>query len=325
MERKLVAIAVSSALALPMAAQAVEFSVSGHVNRAIISVDGGENDGEVQHVDADSSQTRFRFSGSEELENGATAGVHLSLGGPDDWQTRQAHVSLSGAFGDLTLGHAEVPSDGANYPDFGVAFLGGVSNSCSYHAAGPACQEFTPDRQGILRYDSPPVGAASISASAGENEFWDVAASVAGSFGDAGYDLRIAYVGEHDATETPMDDPQDHPHQPASVTVAAGDQTMASATIMFGQGSTLGLAWAQDHKNDNDYQFVGLSHTYGDGTVGVYYKRGQEDGTDGSLWGVGVGHELASSVEAYAGYRLMEEDGAEDESVLLAGMRVKFN
>ena len=41
MERKLIAAAVSSALALPMAAQAVEFSVSGHINRAIISVDGG--------------------------------------------------------------------------------------------------------------------------------------------------------------------------------------------------------------------------------------------------------------------------------------------
>ena len=306
MERKLVAIAVSSALALPMAAQAVEFSVSGHVNRAIISVDGGDNDGDVQHVDADSSQTRFRFTGSEELESGLTAGVHLSVGGPDDWQTRQAHVSLSGAFGGLTLGHAEVPSDGANYPDFGTAFLGGVSNSCSYHAAGPACQEFTPDRQGILRYDSPEIGAVSFSTSTGENDFWDVAASAAGSFGDSGYDVRVAYVGEFDSG-------------------AEGDQTMASATVMLGQGSTLGAAWAQDHKNDNDYQFVGVSHTYGDGTVGVYYKRGQEDGTDGSLWGVGVGHELANSVEAYAGYRLMEEDGADDESVLLAGMRVKFN
>ena len=41
MERKLIAVAVSSALALPMAAQAVEFSAYGHVTRAIISVDGG--------------------------------------------------------------------------------------------------------------------------------------------------------------------------------------------------------------------------------------------------------------------------------------------
>ena len=41
MERKLIAAAVSSALALPMAAQAVEFSVSGQINRAIMSVDGG--------------------------------------------------------------------------------------------------------------------------------------------------------------------------------------------------------------------------------------------------------------------------------------------
>ena len=74
MDRKLIAVAVSSALALPMAAQAVEFSVSGQVNRAIISVDGGANDGSLQHVDANSSETRFRFTGSEELENGMTPG-----------------------------------------------------------------------------------------------------------------------------------------------------------------------------------------------------------------------------------------------------------
>ena len=40
MERKLIAVAVSSALALPMAAQAVEVSPYGQINRAIISVDG---------------------------------------------------------------------------------------------------------------------------------------------------------------------------------------------------------------------------------------------------------------------------------------------
>ena len=45
MERKLIAVAVSSALALPMAAQAVEFAVSGHIARALVSVDGGGPEG----------------------------------------------------------------------------------------------------------------------------------------------------------------------------------------------------------------------------------------------------------------------------------------
>ena len=81
-ERKLIAAAVSSALALPMTAQAVEFAVSGHVNRAIISVDegGSTSDDDLKHVDSNASQSRFRFTGSEELENGMTAGVNLELG-----------------------------------------------------------------------------------------------------------------------------------------------------------------------------------------------------------------------------------------------------
>ena len=305
MERKLIAIAVSSALALPMAAQAVQFSVSGHVNRAIISVDGGDNDGDLQHVDADSSGSRFRFTGEEELENGVTASVALEYGLTGN--VRQAHVSLGGAFGSLTIGHADPSSDGANYPDFGEAFLGGVTNSCSYHSTdGPGCQDYTPDRQPMLRYDSPEIGAASFSTSAGENDFWDVAASVAGSFGDAGYDVRIAHVGKFDGG-------------------ADGDQTMASANVMLGQGSNVGFGWAQNHRTDDNYQFVGVGHNYGDGTMAVYYKRGEMGGADGSAWGVGVGHDLGAGVEAYAGYRLMEEDDADDESVVLAGMRVKFN
>ena len=68
MERKLIAAAVSSALALPLAAQGGGVLVYGQLNRAVISVDGGTNDGDVQHVDADASQSRFRFTGSEELE-----------------------------------------------------------------------------------------------------------------------------------------------------------------------------------------------------------------------------------------------------------------
>ena len=47
MDRKLIAVAVSTALGLPMAADAVEGSFSGHINRAVVLVnqDGNDNDG----------------------------------------------------------------------------------------------------------------------------------------------------------------------------------------------------------------------------------------------------------------------------------------
>lgn len=54
-------------------------------------------------------------------------------------------------------------------------------------------------------------------------------------------------------------------------------------------------------------------------------QEGELDGTEGSTSGVGLGHDLGAGVQAFAGYRLMQEDGAQDESVLPAGVRVKFN
>ena len=73
-----------------------------------------------------------------------------------------------------------------------------------------------------------------------------------------------------------------------------------------------------------------LDHSYGDGSVGVYYKTGEygagmKKGVDGSLWGIGLGHSLGGGAHAYAGYRQISEDGMKDIDLLLAGMRVTFN
>ena len=207
MERKLIAAAVSSALVLPMAAQAVEYSVSGHINRAIISVDGtgADTDGDIQHVDANSSNTRFRMVGSEELDSGMTAGVQLewaALNSGDDGPTiRHANVSLTSAGGKLTIGQGSVATDGMAHADQGgPSWLGGATNWCSYAGSGPACPSNDGGRSPVLRYDTPAIGPASIAFSVGNDDYWDVKLSISGSMGDAGYDLRIGHIGERDGT-----------------------------------------------------------------------------------------------------------------------------
>ena len=397
MERKLIAAAVSSALALPMAAQAVEFSISGHVNRAIISVDGGANDGEANHTDSNASESRFRFTGSEELESGMTAGVQyeLSTGSSSDGypaakdnavRVRHQNVYLSGAFGKLTAGRQSAAADGMAHARLGgPSWLGGVTNWCSYASnGGPACPSNDGGRPEVLRYDTPSLGPATLSFSTGENDYWDVKLAISGSVGDAGYDIRVGHIAEHDGatvaasnavvygsdlaavliadTDGPadmaalnadidaavmnhetqskgavtltelssggdMDDIADnvyHKYTKAS-TPAAGDVTTASAAVAFGQGTAVAVAWSQDDTADNEYQYLELDHSYGDGSVGVYFKRGETAGTDGSHWGIGVGHNLGAGATAYAGYRQMTMDGAEDVDLLIAGMRVTFN
>ena len=360
MERKLIAAAVSSALAVPMAAQAVEFETSGHINRAVILVDGHADyeDNKLNHVDSNASETRFRFRGSEDIGNGTTAGVYLELGRPTDWRTRHAAVNLSGAFGTVTAGHTAPAADGIAFAYLGgPSWLAGVTNWCSYVSAGPACPSNSGSRQGVLRYDTPAIGAAKLSASVGNNEYWDAKLTAAGSFGDGGYDVRVGYMGETD-TVTPEEpgtpgfwdhkgdeDDEDGGHVwiPPSdpipaVTVEGGDILTASAAVAFGQGTSVAVAWSQENTDDEtEYMFAALDHQYSaDGSIGVYWKQadnilGQDDdGNDieneGTLWGIGVGHNIGAGATAYAGYRRMEGDNlAEDVDLIIAGMRVTFN
>ena len=79
MNKKLLAIAIASAVAAP-GAFAVEGSASGHVNRMIMFADDG-NDSDVMHVDNLNSQSRFRFTGSGDLGvGGLKTGIHLEAG-----------------------------------------------------------------------------------------------------------------------------------------------------------------------------------------------------------------------------------------------------
>ena len=80
-----------------------------------------------------------------------------------------------------------------------------------------------------------------------------------------------------------------------------------------------------EQRHDNEYQYIKLDHSYGDGSVGVYYKSGETGAVDGSLWGVGLGHSLGGGAHAYAGFRQISQDGKEDVDLILAGMRVTFN
>lgn len=343
MERKLIAVAVSSALGLPLAAHAVEGSVSGHVNRAIISVDdGGTNDGDWQHVDSNASESRVRFVGSEELDSGMTVGVNLELGlggekyvykdendgveAKEALRFRHQNVYLSGGFGKLTIGQGSAATDGMAHADLGgPSWLGGATNWCSYHSSGPACPSNDGGRPETLRYDTPALGPASIAVSFDNNDYWDVKVTVAGSMGGGyGYDLRVGYIDETTASAA------GHGGAPDDL---VGRALTVSGAISFGQGTSAAAAWsdadADGYDADHSYVYTKLDHSYGDGSVGIYYKTGEYDvmntKTDGSLWGVGIGHNVGGGATAYAGYRQIAQDRQKDIDLLLAGMRVTFN
>ena len=94
-------IALSILLILP-AAQALDFKVSGQVNRAVLWGDNGNND-DVKFVDNDNSSTRFRFTGENEFDNNWKVGFK--------WENQMESNSSANdddddgnGFGDLDIG-----------------------------------------------------------------------------------------------------------------------------------------------------------------------------------------------------------------------------
>ena len=231
----------------------------------------------------------------------------------------------------------------------------------------------------------PALGPVSFAITTGNDDYLDAMVKVAGSFGDAGYDIRLAHVAEwetdvdatmpsvtpvramelqtalagleesvtdhfkdglslQDSTGVPITNDEGlttvvggtngatalvYKHQAATAASRKknGDSIIASASVAFGQGTAATVAWADKDTTDQNYQYVALDHSYGDGSVGIYYKRGEDETTDvdSSNWGVGVGHDIGGGAQVYAGFRNMEEDGKEDVDLIVAGMRVTFN
>ena len=329
MERKLITIAVATAMGLPMAAVAVEGSVSGHVNMAIVKVD----DADAMIQDANGSETRFRFTGSEELESGLTAGVTLevgagggrysnstggttgamegdSTGGKSDLRVRHANVSLSSVAGKLTIGQQNTPADASSYADVGATWIAGATNWCSYGiGGGAACVNNETGRKRAVRYDAPSIGPLSLGVGIGNDDHWDVAAQLSGSAGDAGYNLRVGYNGETGNEDLIVG---------GSVTVGS---TGIAASWTSGEYTTEDMM-----VQDNESMYVKLDQSYGDGSVAVYYKRGEDAEGEGDMWGVAVAHSLGGGATAYAGYRMVDND-ADADSIdgFLAGLRVTFN
>ena len=310
MERKLITVAVATALGLPMAAVAVEGSVSGHVNRAVVVVnqDGHTNDGNLVNADNDSSQSRFRFQGSGELDNGLTAAVHLEYGLGTN--LRQAYLSLDSAGGKLTLGHGSDAADSMAHARLGGAsWLAGVTNWCSYTTSGdvdggPGCLAHDGGRRAGVRYDTPSIGPLSVAASVGDNDFWASQARLTGSFGDSGYALHVGYIGDNSKGE---------------------DVIGVSGAVKFPQGTAIAASWGENEDAGTESSHVEIDHSYGAGSIGVAFRRGDNNGEEGSTWAVGVGHGLGNGVTAFGGVRFIEGDDMEDVSMYFAGMRVAFN
>ncbi|NNC23527.1 porin [Salinisphaera sp. USBA-960] len=196
---------VVACAAMVPSAQALDFKLSGQVNRAIIAADNGE-DADVGFVDNHSSISRFGFSGSQEINPNLTVGFQyvegLGSNQSDDFdinqnsteydlQNRQANVYLKGSLGKLTLGKQDGAANSTSKVDYSGTtdlgggtvvddYFGGVSlmsdDGNSAVAIGSVYDSYDAlSRVNAVRYDTPTYGGFKVSASFDEGRAVEIA------------------------------------------------------------------------------------------------------------------------------------------------------
>lgn len=358
MDKKLIAAAVSGALAAPIAAQAVDFKTSGHINRMIRYADNGENS-DVQFTDNTASRSRVRFVGSSDIGNGMKAGVNLELGfasnrsgqvniqgadGGDSFEggddIRHSALWYSGNWGKVTMGHTSAATDGMSGADLRGTWMAdhntsyGACSSCTVIAsrgrkaggrrdtAGELADyhgTFDGGRLDILRYDTPALGPAKLAVSAGNKGYYDIGGFVNTDVGGGALALAAGYIEASDRS--------------------GWDRYAVSGSYRFSQGTALQLVYsAQDFdangRSTAENWFGSIGHRWGANRASISYGTTDDlfnNGSEAERFGIGWQHDMSKSgISLYAAYHNYQQEAGgrggdtEDFNIVRVGSRVQF-
>lgn len=337
MNRKLLAVAIAGAIA-PVTAQAIDVSVSGHVNRMIRYADDG-HDSDVQHLDNGASGSKWRMTAEGELDNGLTAGAYIessfasngsgAVGTHDKKDLkpsdgfRHSNLYMSGNFGKVTLGRAAVAGSDAMWQSHNGAWAGAeyssaeVASAVQLRTSGgeqlgnslySAFGSVSRSRADILRYDTPSIGPVRLSGSIGnEEDDWSVGAYLSQDVGGGGLIAGAIF-----------DD----------------NQFGVSGGFQFANGTSVNLAYGTNEVGDRDDHrdiYANLAHSWGDTSATIDYRTVENwsTGLDATSIGLGMNHSLGGGVDVYAGYHHYSFDkemtDIENVSVFHVGSRVRFD
>ncbi len=334
-------LAASALILLPLGAQAVEFTLSGQVNRLLMAVDNGVADG-IVHADNSVSGTRWRIKGQGDIGNDMSAGLYYenqlqsnpsskvtaasldsdgsggNVGSGDFFSVRQANVWIKGNFGKATVGQGDGAANGSaevdlsgttviQYSGSSADLLGSMEYGNTNITVGKARSSFDAlSRNDNLRYDgaSGPVGFA-------------------GSVGNGSkFELAIAYKVSDFAIKGGYWDTGD-----STTTTITGQAISASWVAASGLNLT-GAYGGDDRTGDPKNIYLKVGFKSGDSAYAVDYSETTDLGAgDASAISIAWVTNVMKGVEAYASYRVESLDdvpGADDITALIGGARVKF-
>jgi hypothetical protein len=332
-------------------AHAVDFAISGQINRAAMYVDDGST-AKWFFVDSVNSSTRFRFRGSNEFENGWKVGLlwevemksnassRVSMDDESDlgditFEERHMDIWVE-KWGILRLGQGDTASNGTAEVDLSGTALAAYSSVADVGGNF----EFQKNGEGIgvtvgntrdnfdglsrkdrVRYDTPRWRGFFASASAEQNNQWDVAGRYAGDFGWARLAAAAGWadLGTGSASDDGTKD----------------NEFSSSASMLFDFGLNFTVSYAfvdQDGKDPWNlfgkigYQFLGKH------AASVQYSRTKNKavkGDKGDTFGIGYVFTPWKSVEFYGTYYLhmLDRDTGSDPddiNIGFIGARVKF-
>ena len=323
MHKKALTVAIAGALAAPMAAQAVDFTVSGHINRALFITDS-DSSTSATVKDNGSSGTRIRFTGSSEMMDGGSAGVNLEYAAAVHSSGRHvtlryAEVYYSGEFGKFAIGQGDQGGEGSVYSDksgtFGIGHGQDTGQASAAVTAYYSSLDGGSGRNERIRYDTPSIGPVSAAFSVGNGDQVSAGVRISQSFGGTAFGAKIGTV------QMPGDN----------------GTISASAGVKLDSGVTVSGAWGSQevggNASDPSFFQATVGYVMGDTSVAASWYASSDlvnDGSEGTVIGLGANHNLPK-VGAQV-YVALQNYAAEDmvagidtdETVAVIGTRIKF-
>ncbi len=331
-------------------AQGLEVKISGQLNRALMYVNDGEKS-ELFNVDTDTSSTRFRFVGTQDIGPGLKAGVLWEMefqSNPSDLvrfdlrsrtptlDERHIDVFLQSTAGKVSLGQgdgagnsaAEVDLSGTSVINYsGTRDIGGATRFRQVNVFGPDInavinQQDFESRYDRVRYDSPllgPVGLAASYGVKGENDVIELAGrlSTKGALGQLA--AALAWSREKRGG-VPRDE----------------DTFGGSISWLHGSGFNLTFAYTNleddtPGRDDRRFGYVKVGYKAGKHAVAVDYAKGKDqaaNGDDADMIGVGYVYTPIAWMELYLGAKVHSLDRTgfnfDDITIITGGTRIKF-
>jgi len=342
---KMALIVIASSLLLSPAAQAFEAKISGQVSRMVVLPDDAAGD-EIQHVDIGFSGSRFRFTGSETMDNGNKWGFRFEIqarenaagdhsGGTlgdtgDDQDNRYQDVYFSGDFGKISFGKGDGGANGSTEVDMSGTSLASAAplqdNWGGYEIApGIAWKtvynlDDALSRQNRVRYDTPNYDGFSVAVSLNQGNASEVAVRYKGDLG--GGKFGAAFFTATSADASAVLDGDDIIGGSASILLKSGlNFTVALSDRDFNSGPNIG--------GSRDALFLKAGYKTGMHAfaVDVGDSEGNVAGEEGETIGFTYAFFPHPGVEVFAMVRELDSSGvgaSQSVDLLAFGTRVKF-